>query len=370
MAGVPERDRIAGGSHGDLVQRGSALPGIHFEDENFGDTLDARKSFDPDGASEPLTYEWDTDNDGVFEQTGIEANFGYRDLPGDYPVTLHVTDQYGASSTVTDIMRVRDTKPQLAIYYPKYVMVGTSPNFGDGYFRRERASQEDQCVIDWDLNYDGVTFDSDVVKDNIRFNFDHAGKFQFAARVTDDDGDSTITVINVTAIEHTSVMNVVAPTTVQAGQPFSVTAHVVNDEVPSDDPWFSWFNYRGSSQAGGPTFPDTFEEAGTYTMELTGYTSIGEKFTYSQQIVVTPRPVVPPGPAIVVISTDDSQETVHRQKKQHRPAKSVVDDDLAKAAMPHRVYQPVMTSALMARAFAVNPIGLWGTIDSNDQLVN
>ena len=59
-----------------------------------------------DGTYEIVTYEWDWENDGVFEETGVAANHSYS-AHGIYTVTLRVTDNRdvvtgGAKPAMTD----------------------------------------------------------------------------------------------------------------------------------------------------------------------------------------------------------------------------------------------------------------------------
>ncbi|WMW25295.1 PKD domain-containing protein [Methanolobus sediminis] len=57
-------------------------------------TLDATGSYDPDGY--PLTYEWDLDNDGEYDDaTGMYAYYTWNSV-GTYDVGLRVTDNSGA----------------------------------------------------------------------------------------------------------------------------------------------------------------------------------------------------------------------------------------------------------------------------------
>ena len=68
--------------------------------------FNASESYDPDGYIK--LYEWDWDNDGVFDEnyTSSTATHFWEDT-GDFPVTLRVTDNYGLTGVKTKYVRVR-----------------------------------------------------------------------------------------------------------------------------------------------------------------------------------------------------------------------------------------------------------------------
>ncbi|MFB6159221.1 MAG: PKD domain-containing protein [Candidatus Nanohalobium sp.] len=62
--------------------------------------FDAGESYDPDGDSWDLSYEWDMDGDGDFETAGEEPVHSF-DSSGSHEVSLRVTDDDGLSDTVS-----------------------------------------------------------------------------------------------------------------------------------------------------------------------------------------------------------------------------------------------------------------------------
>jgi hypothetical protein len=280
--------------------------------ENDSQGLMADDSFDPDGAGEQLTYEWDANNDGVFEQTGMRAVFYPKDQPGDYPVTLRVTDQHGASSTVTNIMRVKDVKPALELHFLPYTLQGQTQSFYDEYFRSDHLLPEfDKIVsIDWDMNYDGVTFDSDVVADRVTVNFDHVGVYQFASRGVDDDGDVGITVVRTTVIAHASSMQVTVPQTVQGGEWFNIQAAVTNQDVPNTNFMKESYVYSdGLNYDANDPSRYAFSQPGKYMVSITARSLAGENFTYLKEITVVAPPAPTPTPIVTpTIPQDDSKD--------------------------------------------------------------
>jgi len=74
----------------------TATPGTVETGESV--TLDATGSTDPLG--DGLTYDWDVDGDGTFEESGATTTASYDD-PGRYVARLRVTDSKGRTATAT-----------------------------------------------------------------------------------------------------------------------------------------------------------------------------------------------------------------------------------------------------------------------------
>jgi hypothetical protein len=80
-------------------------------------SFDASGSYQPDPSKAIVKYEWDFNNDGVFDATGISANFTFPNCatlptPCNYPVTLKVTDNTTPAPLIgTDTIAVSVTVP-------------------------------------------------------------------------------------------------------------------------------------------------------------------------------------------------------------------------------------------------------------------
>ena len=77
---------------------------------------DARQSTDPDG--DALTYAWDTDGDGAFDDSTTALQRWTYGTPGTYAVGLKVTDSKGASSTDAVAITVGNSAPVATISSP------------------------------------------------------------------------------------------------------------------------------------------------------------------------------------------------------------------------------------------------------------
>jgi glucose/arabinose dehydrogenase len=81
-------------------------------------SFDGRSSSDPDGST--LTYEWDLDGDGAFDDSTSSQPTHTYDTAGDYKVGLRVTDGQGASDTLDQPLTISagNTAPTATIDSP------------------------------------------------------------------------------------------------------------------------------------------------------------------------------------------------------------------------------------------------------------
>jgi hypothetical protein len=96
-----------------------------------GETIffNASDSYDPDGHI--TLYEWDWDNDGIFDEnhTTVTATHSWSDR-GCYPVTLRVTDNSSFIGKKTKTVRVGNQPPKAPkIYGPTQGKVGVTYNY-------------------------------------------------------------------------------------------------------------------------------------------------------------------------------------------------------------------------------------------------
>lgn len=89
--------------------------GPYTVDEGETVALDGTGSYDPDG--DPLTYEWDLDNDGVFETPGPTPVFSAagQDGPDTQPIALRVCDPLGECDTATGVININNVAPTVTI---------------------------------------------------------------------------------------------------------------------------------------------------------------------------------------------------------------------------------------------------------------
>jgi glucose/arabinose dehydrogenase len=104
--------------------------------------FDGTASSDPDG--DALTYAWDLDGDGAFDDgAGATAGFTYTQ-PGTYTATLRVADPSGAAGTASVAISVGNTPPAAVIDTP---LAGTTWKVGDVISFSGHASDAQQGTL-------------------------------------------------------------------------------------------------------------------------------------------------------------------------------------------------------------------------------
>jgi PKD repeat protein len=164
--------------------------GPYVGDEGSPMTLDGSGSSDPE--SSIITYEWDLDNDGAYDDaTGVTVGVTYGDN-GFYTVGLRVTDDSGLTDTDTSTVTVNNVAPAvgpIAVAPAALVEIGApitaSADFTD-------PGTDDTHAATWDWG-DGTTAGtvtqgagSGSVADN--HTYSSAGIYTIQLTVTDDDG--------------------------------------------------------------------------------------------------------------------------------------------------------------------------------------
>jgi PKD repeat protein len=159
-------------------------------------------NFDGTGSSDPdpgdtLTYAWDLDGDGQFDDsTAAQLDYTYAQ-PGTYTAALHVTDSQGASDTDSVVITVNNTRPTaVATANPISGEAPLSVNF-DGTGSSD-PDPGDTLTYAWDLDGDGQ-FDDSTAAQPV-FIYDLPGIYTAVLRVTDSQGasDTDSVVITVT----------------------------------------------------------------------------------------------------------------------------------------------------------------------------
>lgn len=160
------------------IEQGSLLP----------IELDGTGSYDPDTPCDAIVkYEWDTDGDNQFDDgegetflvTWPELKGWGMSAPGEYDISLRVTDSFGATSPTTTTLTVKNVLPTVDPGGPYFGVEGSPLLFS------AIASDpgEDPLTFKWDFQNDGTfeqtgqtafyTFQDDYVGENLLCTHDY-----------------------------------------------------------------------------------------------------------------------------------------------------------------------------------------------------
>lgn len=300
---IPNRDPVAsaGGPY-----RGS-------EGETL--LLDAGGSADPDGL--PLTWAWDLDEDGEFDDgTEPQVPYALGGGPADYAVTVRVTDWGGKTAEATALVRVDNAPPQ-----PPRVRPGqdpASPGGGpDGGAGVPRASEGVPYPIDLDSEDPGgdeVVYQVDCDGDGEP---DWSGPEGPAWCVFDDNGEQEVTLWTVDEdggesgrVAVTVPIDNVDPAATLDDAIFAYEGEDVVLAAAALDPglaasevvWFGW-EWGDGARTEGPLGRHAYADDGDYRVTLTAKDKDDGMGTHPIRVIVSNLPPMvensPPGEAVV-----------------------------------------------------------------------
>jgi hypothetical protein len=155
-----------------------------------GDTIVfSATAFDPD-ANESLTFVWDLDNNGIFDNEGQTVSFQYLDNIS-VPVSVKVTDQFGLTHIDTVQLTVTNAIPVVVGINDVLCEVGQSVSIDSITFTDAGSLDTHTAQIEWgDTNSDTL----DPATAGQPFSFSHtytqSGSYAVTVSVQDKDGDT------------------------------------------------------------------------------------------------------------------------------------------------------------------------------------
>jgi len=164
--------------------------GPYSGNEGSNIALSAAQSSDTDG--QIVGYEWDLDNNGTYDATGVTTNFNSAN-DGTFTVRLRVTDNGGATGVTTATVTVANVAPNANAGSPYSDDIGTVIVLSAA---GSTDAGNDIATYLWDLDNDGQYDDANGVTAN--FNATTKGTFSVGVRVTDNDGGSSTATTTVT----------------------------------------------------------------------------------------------------------------------------------------------------------------------------
>jgi hypothetical protein len=175
-------------------------PAVAFQTIN----LDGSGSFHQDPTKSIVSYEWDLDNDGTYDVSGVNASVAFPAV-GDYPVRLRVTDNGAPTqASATTILTIIVSTPPLAptadaggpyefcpSAQPWFLDASNSSNPDEG---QSEPGQPGDTIIsyEWDLDGDSQFDDATGVSPDVTAFFfgQPPGNYLVQVRVTDNTASS------------------------------------------------------------------------------------------------------------------------------------------------------------------------------------
>ncbi|HEX2087678.1 MAG TPA: PKD domain-containing protein, partial [Solirubrobacteraceae bacterium] len=149
-------------------------------------TFDASGSSDPDDPAAALGYEWDLENDGIYEAPGAATRTTSWATAGLRTVKVRVTDPSGAKTVGSVDVLVRNVVPIAAI-----AATPAAPTAGQPTQLSAAGSVDADGTIvryQWDLDGDGAFEQDTGTTPSTSTTFANHGNLTVAVRLTDDDG--------------------------------------------------------------------------------------------------------------------------------------------------------------------------------------
>ncbi|USZ69232.1 PKD domain-containing protein [Halorussus salilacus] len=237
----------------------------------------AADSTDPDGTLD--SFEWDFGDGHSGDGEWTTHRF---DDPGSYTVELEVTDDDGLTDTVTETVDVEEVNE------PPSADISCTPTEAttDDTVECSAAGSIDEdgtlSAFDWQLG-DGTTDDGEYVTHT----FEESGTYTVELAVTDDDGmtDTVTETVDVEEVEEPPTAAVsCTPSEVTVGESVECSAADATDPDGRIET-FDWAFEDGSSGY-GERVDHTFDEPGTYTVELAVIDDDGLSASATEEVTV------------------------------------------------------------------------------------
>jgi len=222
-------------------------------------SFDASLSYDKDGIINQ--YEWDWDNDGIYDDNGISTNHSWS-TRGSYLVKLRVTDNDYETNTKTTTINVTslNEKPLASFTYQPLEPSDLQP-----IVFTDNSYDTDGTIVSYHWSFgDGTTSD----ENNPTHQYTDNGTYTLRLTVTDDDGESNTKTMSI------FVKNV-PPMAAYRIEPSSsvktdTVVEFIDNSTDLDGSIVNWtWNFGEGTIVYGNHVNHSFPEEGVYNITLT-----------------------------------------------------------------------------------------------------
>ncbi|MFB6290389.1 MAG: PKD domain-containing protein [Candidatus Bipolaricaulia bacterium] len=247
-------------------------------------TLDASNSEDQDGIIDSYNWEFGDGNSGGGRI--VEHSFTN---PGDYTITLTVTDNNGSTDSTTKTITVEQSGPSAALK--------AKPKEGEAplnvTFDLSNSEDPDGVIEEYNLKFgDGQSTSGTDILNVVEHEYTTAGEYSATLEVTDDDGltSSTSTTITVTK---PPPENQLPSASISLGSDTGTAPVTIEFSAEeSSDPDGNIESYRWEFGDGttsrGSQVTHRYEQAGDYTVQLTVTDDRGGTATTERSVTINP----------------------------------------------------------------------------------
>ena len=248
--------------------------------EDYGEFYTGTKvNFDGSGSetsgSSITKYQWDFDDDGVFDAEGVQTSYTYDDV-GVYLVTLLVTDTFDEVDTDTCIISIINRLPTASFSHSPL-----APTFEDQVNFYDTSEDDDGNLVSWFWDFgDGQSSE----ERNPVHKYEDKGTYNVSLTVTDDDRASNTTTISVEIVNIPPTSNFTYfPSNPVMGESIQFT----DESIDPENKLTTWaWDFGDGYTASTEDASHQYEEEGTFTVMLVVADDEGATGTISKELVV------------------------------------------------------------------------------------